>query len=200
MRPYRLALVAVAASAALPASASADAGRALLEIGRLSDGSSAVVNPAALLAGLTVNQGAGGSFGVDTPPRFATNTLTYTPPANTSISSSSAQATVRLAGWPAMGTWTELRSTWGDWNILGDPGDVDWSATLSGGAAASLTASVSQTSGGAGLEQPGWFLLDRLTVELADGADPTLTAPPAGALFGAPAPRAGTRARRSRSP
>jgi hypothetical protein len=191
MRSLRLAAAAaLVAAVAVPTPASADGGRALIEIGRLSDGSPTGVDPAGLVAGLTVDQGSGGDFGVDTPPRFETRTLTYTPPPDTTITASEADATsLRAYGWVALGTWTELRTSWGDWNILGDPGEVDRPATLFGGPAATLTASVSQTSTGAGAEQPGWFLLRRLAVELSDGADPELTATPAaGALLGAPEP------------
>jgi hypothetical protein len=172
---------------AVPASAAADAGRALIEIGRLSNGSSTGVDPATLVSGLSRSDGAGGTFGVDAPMRGAINTFSYDPPADTAITASTAQADLRASGWPALSTWTELHTTWGDWNVWGDPGDVAWSGVLSAGASTSVTASAAQMSFGAGAELPGWFLLDRLTIELADAADPNLASTPAsGALFGAP--------------
>jgi hypothetical protein len=177
----------VAAILAVSASASADSGRALIEIGRLSNGAATGVDPATLVSGLTRNDGAGGLFGVDAPMRGAINTFSYAPPANTAITGSTAQADLRASGWPALSTWTELHSTWGDWNVWGDPGNVAWSGTLSAGASPSVTASAAQMTFGAGAELPGWFLLDRLAVELADAADPSLSATPAsGSLFGAP--------------
>jgi hypothetical protein len=58
---------------------------------------------------------------------------------------------------------------------------------LWGGSSATVTASVVQMSDGAGAQQPGWVLLDRLTVELTDLAGPdVVAAPAAGTLFGVP--------------
>ena len=168
--------------------ASAESGRALVEIGRLSDGSSTGVDPGALLSGLTVNGGAGAAFGVGAPARFNTNAFTYTPPADTAIEASTAYATaIRAFGWPAMSTYTEIVTSWGQWNVGGSPGDVNLSGTFTSGAAATLTGAVRQTSSGAGTEQDGRFLLDRLTIELTDAVAPALSAAPAAdGLFGPP--------------
>jgi hypothetical protein len=169
-------------------SASADAGHALLEIGRLSDGSSATVNPATLISGLTTNQGAGGLFGVDAPGRMDSRTLTFSPPPDTSISSWTVDvASMYAYGWPTMGTWTQLHTSWGDFNINGNPGEYAANGTYSGGPAGAVYAQVDQSSFGSGIEQAGRVHLTRMAVQLTDASAPAVAdAPPADALFGAP--------------
>lgn len=186
-------LLAVTAAVAAP-SAQADSGKALLEIGKLSDGSSAVVNPNTLLSGLTTNGGAGGFFGVDSPSRFNSNTFTFTPPTDTTITQSKAWNRLYAYGWPAMGTYSTITTSWGNWNVGGAPGSAsvnggfaDGAGPNLSGAVASISGSANQPSSGSGTEQTGYYYLDKLDVELSDAYSPEIDAQPAtGELLGTP--------------
>ncbi|MFN8205616.1 MAG: hypothetical protein U0S48_23935 [Solirubrobacteraceae bacterium] len=116
-RTLLAAVAAAGAIAALPSVARADGGTALLEIGRLSDGTPTGVNPASLLSGLDLNEGAGGRFGVTAGAPGTSSTFAFTPPADTTIRTASIFPSLYVYGWPAMGTWTEIISSWGDWNV-----------------------------------------------------------------------------------
>jgi hypothetical protein len=86
-----------------------------------------------------------------------------------------------------MGTWTELYSTWGNWNVSGNPGEVNLAGTLTAGASPTVFGQVSQASYGSGVEQAGRFWLTRLAVTLSDTNQPQVDAQPAsGELFGTP--------------
>jgi hypothetical protein len=187
-------LLAITAAVAVP-TAQADSGKALLEIGKLSDGSSAVVNPNTLLPGLTTNGGAGGFFGVDSPDRYTgTKTFTFTPPTDTTITQSKAWNRLYAYGWPAMGTYSTITTSWGNWNVGGAPGSASVNGGFADGAgpnlsgpAATLSGSANQPTSGAGNEQTGYYYLDKLDVELSDAYSPEIDAQPAtGELLGTP--------------
>lgn len=186
--------LAMAVSAAVGTPANADGGVALLEVGRLADGASTNVNPATVLSGLDYNEGAGGRFGVTSPSRFGTHTFAFTPPAGTSIVGARVWPRISAYGWPAMGTYSSVTSSWGDWNVNGNPGDVNvnglWAQGGSGiavGSLASLSASANQPSSGSGTEQTGYFYTDKLDVTLSDASTPSVDEAPANdRLFGVP--------------
>jgi len=183
------AAVAVGATAGAAATAHADSGKALVEVNQLSNSAYAGVNPAALVSGLNHNPGAGAPFGVDAPNAIGQSaTMSYAPPANTTITGWTAEVNNMFAyGWPAMSTFTEAYTSWGNFNINGNPGSIDQGGTYTGGAAASITAQVSQTSYGAGSPQPGRIYLSRLAVEQSDATPPSVDqAPAANKLFGDP--------------
>jgi hypothetical protein len=195
----RLAALAAAAAmttgagAAIAPVALADSGQMLLEVGRLSDGTPGG-NPAAALSGLDYNEGAGGKFGVTSPSRFNSSTFTFSPPAGTTIAGSRVWPLISAYGWPAMGTYSTVTSSWGNWNVGGNPGSASiaglWAQGGGGyttGAVGSLTASANQPSSGSGSEQTGYFYTDKLDVTLADSNPPAVDdAPATGQLFGAP--------------
>jgi len=181
--------LALAATAATVAPAQADNGKAQLAINQLSNGAYSGVNPATVVSGVNHNPGAGAPFGVDAPSKGSTNTMTFTPPANTSISGYTANVySMSALGWPAMGTYTVLHTSWGDFNVGGNPGSIDQSnATYTGGAVGSISAGVEQATFGSGADQPGRIYLSRLAVELSDASAPTIDeAPAVGKLFGEP--------------
>jgi hypothetical protein len=181
-------------AAAVGVPAHAEGGVALLEVGRLSDGTPTNVNPATILTDLDYNEGAGGRFGVTAPARTTSHTFTFTPPAGTSIVSARVWPRVVASGWPAIGTYSTVTSSWGTWNVGGNPGTADvnglWAQGGSGmtvGVVASLFASANQPSSGSGTEQTGYFYADKLDVELNDASAPSVDEAPAGdQLFGTP--------------
>jgi hypothetical protein len=187
-------LLTLVIGAAFGTPANAKGGVALLEVGRLSDGTPTNVNPATILDDLDYNEGAGGRFGVTSPSRLTSHTFTFTPPSGTSIVSARVWPRITAYGWPAMGTYSSVSSTWGTWNVGGNPGDVNinglWAqggGGMSVGVVASLSASAHQPSSGAGNEQTGYFYTDKLDVELNDASPPSVDQAPAGdQLFGAP--------------
>ena len=187
-------LLATAVGAAFGAPAHADGGVSLLEVGRLADGTPTNVNPATILAGLDYNEGAGGRFGVTSPTRSTSHTFTFTPPPGTSIRTARVWPRIYAYGWPSMGTYSALTSSWGEWNVGGNPGVVDvnglWAQGGSGlavGVVASLSASAHQPSSGSGVDQTGYFYTDKLDVELNDASAPSVDeAPAVDRLFGAP--------------
>jgi hypothetical protein len=173
----------------------ADGGTTLLEIGRVSDGGPTNVNPATVLTSLGYNEGAGGRFGAAAPSVLGGQaTFTFTPPPGTTIVGSRVWPTIAANGWPAMGAWTDITSSWGDFNVGGNPGitDVDglWAqggAGMTTGPLASLGATATQWSYGSGVAQVGYFYADKLDVTLNDAAAPSVDEAPAdGVLFGAP--------------
>jgi hypothetical protein len=187
-------LAAVAGALASPP-VYADGGTALLEIGRVSDGGPTNVNPATVLANLAYNEGAGGRFGAEAPSTLGGSaTFTFTPPAGTTIVGSRVWPRVAANGWPAMGAWTDVTSSWGNFNVGGNPGVADvnglWAQGGGGmatGPVASLSATATQWSYGSGVAQVGYFYADKLDVTLNDAAAPSVDeAPGDGALFGAP--------------
>jgi hypothetical protein len=193
-------VTAVTAVAALPAAANADGGQALLEVGRLGNGAPTAVNPGSLLSGLTLNEGAGGRFGISAGWPGTESTFTFTPPADTTIAGATVWPALYAYGWPSMSTWTELVTSWGDWNVIGVPGvggipgesSVNglWSqggGGMSVGASASLFATARQATNGSAPPQTGYFYADKLDVRLTDSTPPSIDqAPAADELFGAP--------------
>jgi hypothetical protein len=178
-------LAIVTALAAMPAIAHADDGRALLEIGRFSNGAPTSVDPGSLLSGLDDNEGAGGRFGVRANARDVAHTLTFTPPADTVIDSSRVWPSLHVAGWPALGTWGEITSSWGNWNVWGNPGEVRldglWAqggSAVNAGSPGPLSATVRQQSYGDGPVTPAYFLTDKLDVALTDASVPQIDAQP----------------------
>lgn len=195
VRAVAASIATLALATSLCATARADGGVALLEIGRLSDGASTNVNPSTILTGLTYNEGAGSRFGVTAPGYvFGTSSFTFTPPPDTSITGSRVWPRVSVYGWPAMGTYTDATSSWGSFNVGGNPGAVElnglWAQGGNGittGTVASLTARATQQSSGAGTPQTGYFYADKLDITLNDASAPSVDEAPAdGALFGPP--------------
>lgn len=190
-RTLLAAVAAAGALAALPSVARADGGTALLEIGRLSDGTPTGVSPASLLSGLDLNEGAGGRFGVTAGAPGTSSTFAFAPPADTTIRTASIFPSLYVYGWPAMGTWTEIVSSWGDWNVgsVPGPGGIPGESSIQGlwaqggsgitvGAIGSLSATVRQTTSAPGPPQTGYFYADKLNVALTDSYLPEIDAQP----------------------
>jgi hypothetical protein len=182
--------------ALLPAAADADAGHALLEIGRLSNGAPTVVAPSSQLAGLNYDEGAGGRFGALVGLPGDSRTFTFTPPADATVDAGRVWPSMYLYGWPGVATWGEVISSWGSWNLWGDPGEVRidglWSQGGSGmvtGAAPALSVTVRQQTLGGDALAPAHFLADKLDITLADALPPEIgEQPDPGAPLGSPRP------------
>lgn len=186
-----LACAAASAGAIGVTAASAAGGQELVQVGKLSDGVGTGVNPGQILAGLNINQGAGGAFGVQSTYKGDVETFSFPIPTGLSVASARVWPSLHAGGWPAMGTWGEITSAWGDWNVGGNPGEatVDGMFVQGGGGlttGSAPTATATMPSFGSGNDAPAYFQADKLDLTLTDNFDPEIDAQPnPDALLGA---------------
>jgi len=194
------ALVSAGAALAIPAPAHGAGGQYLLQVGRLSSGASTGVDPADVLYGLTVNGGAGGSFGVDPEVTAGTNSETFgfSRPTGVSVQRADVWAAMTIYGSPALGAWGDIATPWGPHGY--SIGQTDWTydhrmsiggAPLSVLEPGSVAVSATITNGGSGSGSGARarFVADKLDLYLSDGEGPVLDGvPAANALFGAANP------------
>lgn len=180
---WAAAFACAAALAGADAAPAAD-GAYLVQVGKLSTGAPTGVDPGSILVGVNRNEGSGGLFGVEAPARFEQRMFTFHPPAHTTLVEARIWAHARAYGWPAMGTYGTLQTSWGDFNLDGQPGDVDDDRRFTTGrppltaTTSTLWATAAMPSSGAGNDAPAWFLADKLDLVLRDDWAPELEALP----------------------